>query len=74
MASKIFGGLWVVAVALVSSLVSILLGILYFGVTLWVIKTASDFFFGSGIEANWAVLAAAMLSTGAILAGAIERK
>jgi uncharacterized protein (DUF697 family) len=74
MANKIFGGLWVVAVALVSSLVSILLGILYFGVTLWVIKTASDFFFGSGIEANWAVLAAAMLSTGAILAGAIERK
>jgi uncharacterized protein (DUF697 family) len=74
MASKIFGGLWVVAVALVSSLVSILLGILYFGVTLWVIKTASDFFFGSGIEANWAVLAAALLSTGAILAGAIERK
>jgi len=74
MASKIFSGLWVVVVTLIASLVSILMGILYFGVTLWVIKTASDFFFGSGIEANWAVLAAAILSTGAVLAGAIERK
>lgn len=74
MASKIVSGLWVVVVTLIASLVSILLGMLYFGVTLWVIKTASDFFFGSGIEANWAVLAAAILSTGAVLAGAIERK
>jgi len=74
MASKIFSGLWVVVVTLIASLVSILMGILYFGLTLWVIKTASDFFFGPGIEANWAVLAAAILSTGAVLAGAIERK
>jgi len=46
----------------------------YFGITLWIMQAASEIFFGAGLEANWAVLSAAILSTGAILAGALEKK
>jgi len=30
----------------------IIIGIAYFGLTLWIIKTASSFFFGEGLEAS----------------------
>jgi len=72
--NRIVGALWVVGVALIASLVSILMGIIYFGITLWIIKIASEYFFGGAVEANWAVLAAAIVATGAVLAGALERK
>jgi len=74
MANRIVNTLWVVVVALIASLVAILMGILYFGITLWVIKVATNFFFSATLDANWAVLAAAIIATGAILAGALERK
>ena len=61
-------------VTLVTSVLLILLGIVYFGVTLWIVKSASNYFFGPGLDANWAVLSAALMSVGAILAGAIEKK
>ena len=64
------GSLVVTAVA---SILLIILGIIYFGVTLFTIKVASELFFGSGLNVNWAVLAAAILSFGAIVAGAIEK-
>lgn len=67
-------GLRSLVVTFVASLLLIILGIVYFGITLWVIKTASTYFFGTGLETNWAVLSAALLSTGAILAGALEKK
>jgi hypothetical protein len=62
-------GFEAIAVAAVASVVFILMGFIYFGVTLWVIKTASDFFFGFGLDANWAVLSAAILSAAGILVG-----
>jgi len=74
MTNRIVSALWVVGVTLIASLVSILMGILYFGITLWVIKVASNFFFGASLDANWAVLSAAIVATGAVLAGALERK
>jgi hypothetical protein len=61
-------------VTFVASVLLIVLGIIYMGITLWVIKIASTTFFGSGLDANWAVLSASLLSTGAILAGALEKK
>lgn len=61
-------------VTFVASVLLIVLGIIYFGVTLWVVKAASRAFFGPGLEANWAVLSAALMSVGAILAGALEKK
>ena len=61
-------------VTFVASVLLIFLGIVYFGITLWVIKIATNAFFGTGLEVNWAVFSAALLSTGAILAGALEKK
>ncbi len=67
-------GLEVLLITFVASILMILLGIVYFGVTLWVIKTSSNFFFGPGLTANWAVLSAALMAVGGILAGALEMK
>lgn len=66
-------GMSSIILTMVASVLLIILGIIYFGVTLLVIKIASDVFFGPGLQANWAVLAAAILAFGAILAGAIEK-
>ncbi len=59
-------------VTVVASVLLIVLGIIYFGITLWVIKTASNSFFGPGLDANWAVLSAAILSAAGILAPSIN--
>lgn len=67
-------GVGALIMMLIGSLFSIGIGIIYFGITLWIIKIASDFFFGTGLEANWAVLAAAIMSTGAVIAGGLERR
>ena len=61
-------------VSLVASVVMLVLGIIYFGIMLWVIKVATTVFFGAGLTADWAVFSAALLATGAILAGALEKK
>ena len=61
-------------VTAIASILMVLLGIIYFGITLWVVKTASNYFFGPGLEANWAVFSAAILSAGSILAGSLEKK
>lgn len=53
---------------LLLSVFLIVFAVIYFGITLWVIKVASNLFFGTGLEANWAVLSAAILTTGSLLA------
>ncbi len=63
-----------VVLTVVASVVLVAASIVYFGLNLWVIKTASEMFFGPGLDANWAVFSAALLSTGAVLAGALEKK
>ena len=72
--SAIKEGLGVIVVTAIASVVLLLLGIVYFGITLWVIKNASLWFFGVGLEANWAVMAAAVLSASSVIAGAMEKK
>ena len=67
--NEIKEGFGAIAVAAFASLILIIMGILYFGITLWVIKAASDFFFGVGLEANWAVLSAAIMSAAGVLVG-----
>jgi hypothetical protein len=66
-------GMGTVALTVVASVLLILLSIVYFGVTLFIVKVASNFFYGPGLEANWAVLSASILSVGAIIAGALRR-
>ncbi|NIQ04562.1 MAG: hypothetical protein GWO20_02165 [Candidatus Korarchaeota archaeon] len=58
-------------VTFVATVLLIILGIIYFGITLYIVKIASNLFFGKGLEANWAVLSAALLTFGALLAGAL---
>jgi len=67
-------GLKAILVTFIASVLLIILGMIYFGITLWIIKSASNLFFGEGLEADWAVFAAAIMSTGAIVAGALEKK
>ena len=67
-------GLSALIVTMIASILLILLSILYFGLTMWVVKVASNFFFGQAPDANYAVLSAAIISVGGILAGAIENK
>lgn len=71
---KLKEGFQFIGVSLVAAVALIILGIVFFGVTLWIMKIASDFFFGPGLEANWAVLSAAIMSIGAVVAGALEKK
>ena len=71
---EITEGLRALVVTFVASILLIILGLIYFGITLWIIKAASEVFFGTGLEANWAVLSAALMAVGAILAGALEKK
>jgi hypothetical protein len=70
----ILEGLKAIFVTIIASALLIFLSIIYFGITLWVIKGASNMFFGHGLEANWAVFSSALLATGSILAGALEKK
>ena len=69
--TKIFAAL---GVTLVTSIVLIILGIVYFGITLVIINAAAGLVFTTALDVNWAVFSAAILATGAILAGAIEKK
>jgi len=61
-------------ITFVVSVIVIILAVIYFGITLWIIRVASNVFFGTGLEANWAVFSATIMATGAVLAGALEKK
>jgi hypothetical protein len=61
-------------ITFVATVLLIVLAIIYFGVTLWVIRAASNVFFGAGLEANWAVFSAALMSAAVVMAGALEKK
>lgn len=65
-------GFEAVLVTLAAAIVLIIVGVIFFGVTLWIINVASGLFFGAGLEANWAVLSASLLSVGALIAGALS--
>ena len=58
--------------AIVASALLIIVTIIYFGITLWVVKIGSNMFFGPGLETNYAVLAAALLSASGVLGGALK--
>lgn len=62
------------AMTIVSSLVLIILSIIYFGITIWVVKVASEFFFGPGLDANWAVVAASLITLGSLVSATLECK
>jgi len=55
-----------------ASVMLLIVVIIYFGITLWIVKIGSILFFGPGLDTNFAVLAAALLSATGILGGAFR--
>lgn len=51
-----------------------MLGFVYFALTLFVIKIASDAVFAGSVDTNFAVLAAALITLGSMMGGALEKK
>lgn len=64
----------VLFVTLVASAMLIVLSVIYFAVTLFTVNAASLVVLGEGLDPNWAVFSAAILSAGAIIASSFERK
>ena len=61
-----FGALFI---TVISSVVLILLGLSYFALTLWIVKSASAWIFPNVVDTNYAVLSAAIIVVGTMLAG-----
>lgn len=58
-------------VTVVASFILVLMGIVYFMISLWVVKFSSSLI-GYTIEGNWAVVSAAILVSGIIVGSAIK--
>jgi hypothetical protein len=70
MKEEVLGFLTVIA----GTIMLIILGIIYFAITLLIIKVAVDLIFESGaLDANWGALAAALLAMASMLGGSMHR-
>ncbi len=65
--------LGVFVLTLLAAIMLVILAVVFFGITLWIIGVASEMVFGAVPDANFAVLSAAILSFGAVLAGSLNR-
>ena len=61
-----------ILILIVGTIIMIILAIVYFVLTLFVIKVSADLVLGSGNwDVTWAVLAAALITLGATISGAV---
>ena len=74
MAGRAKGIVGTTVFALVAAVVFIILGLIFFMIFLWIVKTGASLLDLEGLEANWAVFAAAMLSAATVLGAAIESR
>ena len=58
-------------VTVIASLILIAMGIVYFIITLWIVKFSSGLL-GYSPDGNWAVLSAAVIVTGIMIGSAIK--
>ena len=58
--------------AILSAVIFILLGLVFFMIYLWIVHTGASLLGLTGLDANWAVFAAAILAAATILGAAIE--
>lgn len=56
-------------VLILSAIVLVLLGLIFYTIDLWIIKFAAVDLFGLEVSGDWLVLSAAILSAAAILGG-----
>jgi len=64
----------VLLVTLIATIMMVILGLIYFAVTLAVIKVASNAMFTDELSASTGALAAALVTMAVIIAGALEKK
>jgi len=64
----------VLVVTLIATIMMVILGLIYFTVTLAVIKVASNAMFTDELSASTGALAAALVTMAVIIAGALEKK
>ena len=64
----------VLAVTLVATVMMIILGLIYFFLTLLIVKVATDVLFEDGLSASWGALSAALVTAAVIISGALEKK
>lgn len=74
LAEKVKGIVGTTLFALVAAVMFIILGLIFFMVFLWIVKTGASLLDLKGLEANWAVFAAAILSSATVLGAAIESR
>lgn len=56
-----------------ASLILVILGLLYFMLTLWIVKLGSKLVGFEALDGNWLVLAASIIATGSIMASSLRR-
>ena len=66
---KQFGNL---AVTLIASVALILVSLMYFIITLWIVKAGAAVL-GYTIDGNWAVLSASLISVGSIIGSSLQK-
>ncbi len=71
--SSIISGIKSLVIALVASIMLIILAIIYFALTLFVVRFGAEFVDYS-VDGNWAVLTAGLITLGVIIGAALERR
>ena len=64
----------VLAVTLVATVMMVVLGLIYFFLTLLIVKVASDVLFDDPLTAGMGTLAAALITAAVVISGALEKK
>ena len=62
------------AVTLVATIMMVILGLIYFFLTLLIVKVASDVLFDDALSANWGAVSAALVTAAVVISGALEKK
>jgi hypothetical protein len=70
MALKIIGSMAQdIVVLIISAIVLVLIGLIFYTIDLWIIKFAAVDLFGLDVSGDWLVLSAAILSAAAMIGG-----
>ena len=71
---RITTGLGALLVTIGASLLLIFLGLIYFIITLWIVKIGSNIILGKdALNPNWAVLAASIIAVGSVIASSLQK-
>lgn len=63
-----------VVMTVLSTLVLIIVGIIYFAITLAIIDVSAWVLLGANLDENWAVLSAAIITLGSMLGGSLKQR